>query len=433
MVLEAKMRGLLKAISHALSGNLLAALFAFASTALYSRYLEGSDFGVLVLLQSYILVFAALANPQSWQGLIKFGAKYKDSDLDSFHSVVSICAIQDFIYALLGAILAVILAPFYVVFFELPGYLTRYLQLFSVVVFFSQIGLGIGVLRLAGKFSYVALHAVFAAALNLVVALAASYFSLSLAEIITFMTLSMSIGALSLIALGLFSLKRQFISFDSIPLFKGTFDWRNVVKFNSYTHFTNMADIPVRLLDTILVGALLSVESAGVYKIIRQLGTIIDKFTGPVGQVLFPEFSMLLANNQLRKATALSSKVTLVVMAVSVPFSLLLAFTSSYWLPLVFGDYMSAYVWQLGVFFVLQAVTVSFMSIHPLFVALGFVKQQLWLTISLNVTFIVCTYYFSQYWALFGIILALAVQYFGTISVKLFMIKRTLNLTNIKN
>jgi O-antigen/teichoic acid export membrane protein len=432
MALDVKMRGLLRAISHALSGNLLAAIFAFASTALYSRYLESTDFGVLVLLQSYVLVFSALSNPQSWQGLIKFGAEYKDNDIDFFHSVVSICAIQDFFYAFIGGIFALLLAPYYVTFFELPDYLTDYLQFFCLVVFFSQIGLGIGVLRLAGKFSYVALHAVFAAGLNLTVAIAASFFSLSLAEIVVFMTISMSIGALSLIALGLFSLKRQFLSFDSIALLKATFDWQNVVKFNSYTHFTNMADIPVRLLDTILVGALLTVESAGVYKIIRQLGTIIDKFTGPVGQVLFPEFSMLLANNQLRKATDLSSRVTLMVMAISLPFALLLALTSFYWLPLVFGEYMSTYVWQLGVFFVLQAVTVSFMSIHPLFVALGFVKQQLWLTISLNITFIVCAYFFSQYWALFGIILALAVQYFGTISVKLFMITRTLNFTKIK-
>jgi len=433
MALDVKMRGLFRAISHALSGNLLAAIFAFASTAIYSRYLESTDFGTLVLLQSYVLVFSALANPQSWQGLIKFGAEYQGSDLDSFHSVVSICAIQDFIYALIAAILAVMLAPYYIAFFELPNYLTGYLRLFCLVVFFSQIGLGIGVLRLAGKFSYVALHAVFAAGLNLLVALSASHFYFSIAEITVFMTMSMSIGALSLIVLGFASLEGKNVFFSNITLLKSTFDWKKVAKFNSYTHLTNVADVPVRLLDTILVGALLTIESAGVYKIIRQLGTIIDKFTGPVGQVLFPEFSKLLANNQLRKATDLSSRVSLMVMAISVPFALVLALSSSYWLPIVFGEYMSTYVWQLGVFFVLQAVTVSFMSIHPLFVALGFVKQQLWLTISLNITFIVCAYLFSQYWALFGIILALAVQYFGTISIKLFMIKRTLHLTSIKN
>ncbi|MBU2891923.1 lipopolysaccharide biosynthesis protein [Colwellia sp. D2M02] len=426
MFFTMKVQGLVRGIAHALSGNLIAAILAFASTALYSRYLGAAEFGTLVLLQSYVFVFCALANPQSWQALIKFGAEHKNSNNLLYQAVVFVCAIQDIIYACLGAIIAYFLSPYFISYFNLSATLAEPLQLFCLVIFFSQIGLGIGVLRLAGKFSTVALQVVFAAMINFAVALATIYYKLAISDILFLLTLSMSLGAILLIFLGLYSLKNQVGTFTLKGITSKNFNWKDVVRFNIYTHFTNVADIPVKFLDTIFVGALLTVEAAGVYKIIRQLGTIIDKFTGPVAQVLFPEFSKLLADKQYAQASRLIFKVTSVVMAVAVPFAIVLSLSAVYWLPLIFGQYMSDYVIQLGVFFIIQALTVSFMGIHPLFVALGFVREQLWLTVFLNIAFILCTYVFSAYIALFGVIIALAIQYAGTIGIKLFLIKRTL-------
>ena len=57
-------------------------------------------------------------------------------------------------------------------------------------------------------------------------------------------------------------------------------------RFNLTAHMTPLADISVKQLDNILVGAVVSVGAAGAYRVIKQIATISTRLTSPLNQVL---------------------------------------------------------------------------------------------------------------------------------------------------
>ncbi len=401
---------LFKHIGTLLTGNILASVANFVSIALLANQLSARDFGVFVLLQSYIIVLGAVFNPQAWQGFIKFATTHSDN----LHQIIKHTWRYDLALAGGGFLVAATGAPLYL---RLVGISDEYLvvlQTMSLYIFFNQTSLCIGLLRLRDEFKVLALQNVIASMLFLGLVLigmtmekSTSYFSLCYA-------FSLIIGLCYINFKGLLSVRKlgnqqPIVDFDIK---------RRLRKFNLYAHATSISDIPIKQLDTVLVGVVLSVEMSGVYKVMKQIGTLTNKLTGPITQVLYPELNKCLAQKNSQRFNAIFIKMTCLLLVAALPFAAILGLTSEYWLEIIFSDYIAKYAFEMSLFLFIHAIATSFVAIHPAYLAIGYVRSLFYITVLCNVVFIAALYLLGKEFALIGVVAAVGVQYLFTLVCK---------------
>ncbi|NTS76903.1 oligosaccharide flippase family protein [Catenovulum sp. SM1970] len=412
---------LLKQVAVLLGSNLFAAGANFFSVILLAKYLSANEFGSYVLLLAYVVVTAAFFNPQAWQGYIKYLSFHRRD----FSTLTKHVVLYDLTCCLVGGLFAYSFAPVYLNLMSLDASYLPYIQLASIFVVLNQVSTAIGLLRFFEKFKLLALQYVIGSGLFL---LAVIYGCLNDGTQVTWFFIAniscLLIGVFFIQAMATFQvLKNNRIADDSelkddLPLDKKAF-WQ----FNLFTHLTNIVDLPVREFDTILVGSLASVEASGIYKVIKQVGTITTKFTSPITQVIYPELTKALADNAADKVVFIFKKLTKSLFIISIPTSVLLALTMPWWLPLIFNETFLDYQIEFASYLVIHAMAVCMLGIHPIFLALGHVKKLLLITALANIAFVVGCLVLAPNLELLGIIFAILLQYSITILLKWLIVK----------
>lgn len=392
--------------------------------AITLKVLGMQSFGEVTLLQSYILVFSLCASPQAWQGLIR------SLNLESHKAALVKTTLKyELSSAFVGCVIALLFADLYLSLLNLLEYSSS-LKLALIYIFFNQTGVAIGVLRYNEKFTELALQSVISALIFFVCAWI-GYFQGAGVEYFFMVYLgSLLVGVLYI---QLCCFKHVLALYTEQGGVGNSFDKKAYRKFLYGVHLTTLADIPVKQLDNILVGACVSVGAAGAYRVIKQIATISTKLTGPFNQVLYPEINRLLANQEYTKVKQAMLKIISILMACSITIAILTSVTSNYWIPLLFSSDLLVYQWHLIVFLVVHAISTGFMPIHPTFLALGFIKRLLFITLSSNFILVAVIILFGPTFGLWGVLGALAIQYFMTIACKLPIVFNRLSLGTDEN
>nr|WP_246239991.1 lipopolysaccharide biosynthesis protein [Pseudoalteromonas caenipelagi] len=408
----------MKQASVLLGGNLSASVLNFLSVAVALKALGVESFGAVTLLQSYILVISLCFNPQAWQGLIRYLHLEKDKA-----SLIKLTLYYDFLCAVLGTLLAVCLTDLYLSFFDLSEY-SHLLKYSSLYILVNQTSVAIGVLRYHERYTVLALQSVISAVIFFVCALVGYWQSYSIEFYVISYLLSLTIGVIYIQLCSIQPIKQLLGTQCSKKMSntdKGTFN-----KFNYTVHLTALADIPVKQLDNILVGAVVSVGAAGAYRVIKQIATISTKVTGPLNQVLYPEVSNLLAEKAYSKVRYAMSKLILFLLVPSLVVVLFATMTADYWILAMFSQELVEYKWHIGAFLIMHAVATAFTPIHPVFLALGYVKKLFYITLISNLVLCLAIVILGPYIELWGVLLAIFLQYFLTIAWKFPLILKRL-------
>ncbi len=81
-------RLLFKNAGTLLSGNMIAWILGLITFAITARILGPTQFGIFVLITTYVTIVDKILNFQSWQALIKYGAEVLEKkNNDSFKSI----------------------------------------------------------------------------------------------------------------------------------------------------------------------------------------------------------------------------------------------------------------------------------------------------------------------------------------------------------
>lgn len=410
---------LVKQASILLGGNLSASILNFFSVAIAIKALGVESFGAVTLLQSYILVFSLCFNSQAWQGLIKYFNIESDKK-----GLIKLTFQYDLICALIGMFLAFQLSGFYTEYFNLSEY-TELLKWCSLYVFINQTSVAIGVLRYQERYNILAMQSVISAVMFFSFALIGQWYSLGVEYFVATYLVSLGGGN---IFIQLCCSNYLFNQNKANVKIKTKLNKKAYNKFNYGVHLTALADIPVKQLDNILVGAVVSVEAAGAYRVIKQIATISTKVTGPLNQVLYPEINNLLAAKAFKKVKTAMVKL-FILLALPSFFAVLLASTTvEYWIPAVFTENLLSYKWQIITFLVIHAAATVFTPIHPVFLALGYVKKLFYITLISNIVLCTAIILLGSRIGLWGVLIAIALQYLYTIIWKLPLILNKLTL-----
>jgi O-antigen/teichoic acid export membrane protein len=80
--------------------------------------------------------------------------------------------------------------------------------------------------------------------------------------------------------------------------------------------------------------------------------------------------------------------------------------SSPWWLPAVFGSRFSAFLGDFAIYMVITSFSVVLVTINPLFMALGLVKENFIIQFFANSTFLIFAWFGANLWGLRGVLLA---------------------------
>ncbi len=297
---DAELRRIFANAATLLGGQAGAAIFQMAALALTARALGPERYGVLVLVQTWVLVVDRLLSFQSWQVVIRYGAgPLEQGDGHGFRSVLKLSLSLDAASAAAGALVAAGAIAIGARVFGWSGETQRIGIVYSAVILFHLSGVPTGVLRLFDRFRRFAVQATVAAAIRLL--LVGVAWSRG-ADLWTFALIWAAADVVSNVLL--FSLGWAALAAEGHALWSGSIAEArarhpDIVRFAVLTNLETAVRHVFREADVFLVQAFLDTGAVGQYHLIKQIASVPDRLTNPLYHSTLPVMARLWVRQDL--------------------------------------------------------------------------------------------------------------------------------------
>ena len=295
-------RLLFKNAGTLLSGNMIAWILGLITFAITARILGPTQFGIFVLITTYVTIVDKILNFQSWQALIKYGAEVLEKkNNDSFKSIVKFCTLLDVATAVLGTIVSIMAASWVGQWLSWESETVLMAAIYGFVILFNISGTPTGILRLFNRFRLFAVQNIVTATIKFVGILIIYFTGASLWFVLILWMITTILGQLLLFGLGWRELhKRGFERTSMAPIRDISTQHPGIWEFVLTTNLNSSIRLGSRELDTMLVGGFVGVEGAGLYKIAKQIAAIPAMLSDPLYQVIYPDLSRLWARGEIK-------------------------------------------------------------------------------------------------------------------------------------
>ena len=392
------------------------------------KLLGNDEYAILVLAQSYMSILDLIINLQSWQSAIKFGEEMRvKNKIDKYLEFIKLGSILDISTAILCGLISLFIAPLIGSIFNWSNELILCCQIFTAEIYFHFSGTPIAVLRLENKFNLVAIQKIVSAIIKLAVLLfilcMTSKLSLITAVIIYVATDIISHLILVIMFLTIIHKKwgiRRLLK-SKIPENKGQF-----IKYTIWCTLGDAVDIPVLYLDVFVVSAL-KLELVTVFKVFKQIISVLSKLAAPLYQAIFPQFSTLVAKGEYKRGYDAVIKIRNAVYKYFIPLIIVVGLSSPIWLNIIFGEIFSQYWYILFIYLIIHTYALSYTTIHPYFTALGKVKEGFIICLIANVVYLILALTLTKHFGMIAIVMSYAVQILIVIHAKKYMIKKEID------
>ena len=339
-------RRLARNSAYLAGGTVASALCMMLAVVLSARALSPREFGLLVLFQSATMMLASLMSFSTQQPIIKLGATaLAEGDMDRLGRIIGLGLLFDTLAAIVAALAAVIFLAVGRGWIGLQDEQLGIAYPFALSLLFTGYLTSNGIFRLLNRFGLLSLiqagcAAGILAASALLYAFEAPFESYCLAWAI-FYALN---GQVPLLAALLLSRKA------GIPIAVSTAHMQQgeVRTFLAYCWTTwGMATAETLRSngDTLLAGAAVSVEAAGIYNVAKQLAGVLRKANTVYATAMFPEISALSAHGQDESAAHVRKRILVVSGVIGVLAIAATALLGRFIIVSLFGsDFALAYV-----------------------------------------------------------------------------------------
>jgi O-antigen/teichoic acid export membrane protein len=363
------------------SGNVGASILGLLSLSITAHALGSQGLGMLVLITTYVLVVDKLINFQSWQALIKYGAEALEQGRpEDFKSLIKFGFLLDLSTALAGAIVAASAAQ----------YISRWLSwdadagfmavVYSFTIAFHIAGTPTAILRLFDRFKLFALITVIGALIKVVGVLVAFLGGAGLWAFVLIWALADISRMVLLIAISVSVLReRRYFSLRKSSTRGISTRFPGIWGFVITTNLNASIRMASREADVLIIGALLNPTSVGLYKVAKQIASILGIVTDPLYQAIYPELARLRASNDIANLMKLSVRSGLVAGCVALLMWGSIAVVAEPLLFHLFGpEFVSARAVMLWYAMAIVVAVIGF-PLQPLMLAFGRPKQSLWI------------------------------------------------------
>jgi O-antigen/teichoic acid export membrane protein len=378
-ITQSYIKKVLKNSTILLTGNIVENIFGLLSVAILTHSQGVVIFGYYVLFFTFIEIIDKIFNFQTWQAFIKFATDFQVKD--EHHNVMMLLKysfLVDFASLIVATIVALYLSGFAVEFFNIPSEHHTLLLLMSLTILFKAIEISTGVFRFFDRFKVQAKIAVYSSSIKFamfgIIALVSPSFEMFVyATVLTqFVTMIMKyFYAKSVLNEHNITIVEILTEKVNIPLLKKL----KIFSFIVYNNFDVAVRMISRQLDTVILGKLYGAEIVGIYKIAKEIASLIAKLTDPVYQAIYPELAKMLANGKKLEAKQMAMKISLYTGGAGVVFYGLFALLGEWAISLAFGsEFLDAYDVTL-VYFIAILIAIVTLPLYPMQHAFGYAKK----------------------------------------------------------
>lgn len=341
-------RRLARNSAYLAGGTAASALFMMLAAVLNARALSAREFGLLVLFQSATTMLAVLMSFSTQQPVIKLGATaLADGDLERLGRIIGLGLLFDTLAAIVAAGLAVAFLAAGRDWVGIGDDQFGNAILFAGSLLFAGYLTANGIFRLLNRFGLLSvIQAGCAAALLVVTAWLYASGAPFRAYCWTW-AIFFALNAQVPLVIGLVLARRAGIKVRLAPRRMAPGE---VPSFLAYC-WTTWGVATIEALrsngDSLLVGAMVSVEAAGLYNVAKQLAGVLRKANAIYASAMFPEVSALSAQGEAENARRVRTRILALsglVGAVAVGAALLFGHLV---LGLLFGGRFEAAYWPL--------------------------------------------------------------------------------------
>lgn len=360
---------------------------------------------VFALAQVYALIMNDLFNVQTWESLIKFGAKTDDEH--RLARTIKTNLLIDIVSAFFAFTVALLLVETIGNLLKWDEKLIELAFFFSFVIPFTLTTFTIGIPRLFNKFAVVAKIQLVMAVLKLTsISIIGHFDGEAIAFIATYIIIDILVN-ISLIGYSLVLVKRNKV-----------LDWRRTsfylnreqIRFLWWTNLRTIVRIPVRKLDILIISQVMSIDSAGIYKVYKEIVGIIGRLGEPINQAIYPEYAKLLGRDKTSETIAVTKSVMKILLSVSAVTMVVFLILSDLIIARVFGDEYLSLIVAFYVLVILNCANLFLTPINSLFIAAGFAKFSFYIVLFNNILYLFVAVLGGMYFGIYGIVLAFAVQ-----------------------
>ncbi|MEO1396813.1 MAG: oligosaccharide flippase family protein [Cyanobacteria bacterium J06634_5] len=367
------LRRIFKNISWLLGARIVTGASGLLYLSIVTHRLGAQQYGILVLIQTYVLLITTLTTFQSWQAVIRYGAIcLEKQDKAALQQLIKFTTLLDVLGVFLGLALAILIAPLMGNLLGWAPNLITQLQWCSLSIIFTVVATPTGLLRLYDRFDLLAVHLTVLPVVQLLGTVVIALLHLPLwGYLLAWFIANVAEGAF-LIGFGWHEAgKRGLISGMTGSLTNLTQAHPGLWKFCLMSNFDSSLPMVMRQVSPLLIGIFGTATGVGHYRIAYELSTPLKDIALLFTQSIYPELAQLNSQQRWRTFTALVLKTSKISLGVGLITYLVVIFTGKIVLFYGFGtEFVAAY----SVLLLLvgaEVFTMGSCSLEPALYALG--------------------------------------------------------------
>lgn len=379
-------KGIAKNLSLLLGGKSVAAVVSFVYILIVTRALGPEGFGVLVLVHGWAVTVGGIVAFSGWHGIVRYGAQALEGGDTA--RLVRLARFMTLVELGCGLAAMAVAAGFAGVAAErlgIPPDLVPLMRIYALAILANMLTTPLGMLQLAGRFDRLAIHPAISPALRLIGTLGVWFADGGLRDyLIVWLVTQIAEGvAMWVLAWPVFRAMRRDEPLAG-PVAGTVRENPGLVRFLA----TANADLTLRDIAPkavpLIVGAMLGPAAAGIYSLAVRAASILQQPAVQLAQASYPVIARMLAAGEVAGATRLSWRTSGVVIALSTPIVVLLAFFSRQILELMGGAGFGAGAFLFVLLMVGRVGALGAVPLSSLLIALGRTTASILVNVGVN-------------------------------------------------
>ena len=405
------------------SGHVIAAAIGLASLSLVARTLGPEGMGILVLIVAYAAIADRLINFQSQQAIIRYGVAAHDRGaIKGFGKLIRFGLGLDFSTALVATALAFAFAPIIAGWLGWTEPVATLLQLYSLTILSHIRGTPMAVLQIYDKYGIVARIEVLNAIFRLIGCIILFFGGGGIAFAVLVYALSSVLGSFLLIYAAANQLVGRGIAiFERIQIRGLSAEFPGIWAYVWTTNLNSSIRMTSREVDVFVVEVVLGTVAVGLYRIAKQVASVVERLIAPLYKVIYPMLAAHVAKGEFAELRRLSSysAAGLATIAALIWLSIFLGGTDL--LKILFGnEFVGAYSVLVWYILALVVAAASF-PLQPIMLSFGRPQLTFWVHLVSTVIYFFSLYNLMVWHELAGAGVAYLI-YYGFWSVTMFVL-----------
>jgi O-antigen/teichoic acid export membrane protein len=389
--------------TRVLRGRGIAGICSVVATGLMANALPVEQFGLVILLHTYIMVIKGFVNFRTFEAIVRFGIPMHDKGEEAkLKSLLRSTVVVDFSSTVVATLVALAAVPFATWMLHWDAQMSNWAMWYSLVLLTTPVNTSSGLLRLYDRFDVLGIQHTVGPLVRMVLVAIAWTVDAPMLVFVVVWGLGFCLGNLYMIVRGFAELSGKL----QTPLWQG-FRWRELReqdsgfwRFVGVVYWQTNVDLIPKHLSTLLAGNLLGPAAAGLFRLARETSSILTQPAVTLREVLFPDLTRAW-NAQETSFSQLAFKTALIAGGGGLLCAAFAYVAGTPILALVGADYVPA-----KPLMVLLLVAASFdlasASLRAAAYAMGHASRLLHISLLGIVVYVGLFYLFTSYFGLIG-------------------------------